>query len=127
MQSEDIDNEVLRFIERYIDSVPHLEALLLLSEHPAHTWTEEAVATRIYLDKDRSRVVLNDLVRHGLIVDAGQRLAYRYDPTSAYGPIVAKVADAYRRHLVLIATLIHSKGSAAVRDFARAFEIKKRD
>jgi hypothetical protein len=36
-----------------------------------------------------------------------------------------EVAAAYRRHLVQLATFIHSGASPAVREFARAFDLKK--
>jgi hypothetical protein len=36
-----------------------------------------------------------------------------------------EVAAAYRRHLVPLATFIHSRASTAVREFARAFDLKK--
>jgi hypothetical protein len=40
---------------------------------------------------------------------------------------MASVAATYRQNLVLVANIIHSKASGAVREFARAFEIKKDD
>jgi hypothetical protein len=36
-----------------------------------------------------------------------------------------EVAASYRRHLVPLATFIHSRASTAVREFARAFDLKK--
>ena len=35
------------------------------------------------------------------------------------------LSETYRRQLVRVATLIHSNASAAVRDFADAFNLKK--
>lgn len=127
MRRKEVSDEVLRFLEQYIDSVPHLEALLLLRERHGDAWSEEMVATRTYVAKDRARAVLRDLVRLGLIAVGPEPAVYRYDPTAEHELTIAQVADAYRLHLVPIATLIHAKGSAAVRDFARAFEIKRRD
>ena len=39
--------------------------------------------------------------------------------------LIAAVDSAYRKELIRISRLIHSKPSAAVREFARAFRIKK--
>jgi hypothetical protein len=51
---------------------------------------------------------------------------YRYNPQwDASGEVMPEVAAAYRRHLVPIATFIHSRASTAVREFARAFDLKK--
>lgn len=125
MENGDIPDEVLRFILARIDTVPHLEALLLMWQNAASEWTEEQVASRIYVPVKTARVVLDDLVRQGLVRHAGNGSAYRYDPEGdAAAQILPKVADAYSKHLVRIATLIHSKASASVREFARAFQIK---
>jgi hypothetical protein len=51
---------------------------------------------------------------------------YRYNPQwDASGEVMPELAAAYRRHLVPIATFIHSRASTAVREFARAFDLKK--
>jgi hypothetical protein len=38
---------------------------------------------------------------------------------------MAEIDSAYSRRLVMITKLIHSGASSSVRDFARAFELKK--
>jgi hypothetical protein len=38
---------------------------------------------------------------------------------------MAKVAATYSRQLVTVAQLLHAKASPGVREFARAFQIKK--
>jgi hypothetical protein len=39
--------------------------------------------------------------------------------------MMLQVDAAYRRDLVRISTMIHAKASSAVREFARAFRLKK--
>ena len=39
--------------------------------------------------------------------------------------LVAEVAEYYRSNLSRVATFIHSKPSASIKEFARAFEFKK--
>ena len=51
---------------------------------------------------------------------------YAYD--SAWEPdeeFMGRVAATYRRNLIRVTTLIHSKAPAAVLEFARAFEPRK--
>jgi hypothetical protein len=51
---------------------------------------------------------------------------YAYD--SAWEPeegFMERVAATYRRNLIRVTTLIHSKAPAAVLEFARAFEPRK--
>jgi hypothetical protein len=50
---------------------------------------------------------------------------YRYSSGwDASGTTMAEVAAAHRRHLILMTRIIHAGASAAVRDFARAFNFK---
>lgn len=129
LQRTDISQDVLDFIVRRIDSVPHLEALLLLWENPASAWSEDEVAARVYVGRDRARIILADLARNGLIqARPGHPVLHSYNPAWDERQFMQKVALTYRRHLVHIASFIHAKASSdAVREFARAFELKKQD
>jgi hypothetical protein len=42
-----------------------------------------------------------------------------------FNPMLENVDAIYRKEVVRISSLIHSKGSAGLRDFARAFRIRK--
>lgn len=127
MNSPDIPARVLQFVAERIDTVPHLEALLLMWESPERLWTEDELATRIYVSRQVAALILQSLQRQQLVtVEVAPPTQYRYnaqwDPT---GEIIPEVAASYRRHLVPIATFIHSRASTAVREFARAFDLKK--
>jgi hypothetical protein len=123
----DIPEDVLRFLADKIDSVPHLEALLLLAENPAQAWTIEQIAGRIYTSKDAAAAILKNLQQSGLIVpDASAPPRYQYDPSwDAQAQLMPKIIETYRRRLVQVASFIHSKASSSVREFARAFDFKK--
>jgi hypothetical protein len=125
MAAAEIPDNVLRFIEKHIDTVPHLEALLLLWEYPAQSWSQEEVARRIYVEEDAAIAILEHLTRQRLIErEEGKPRSFRYVPEESSATI-ADLAGAYRRRVVQIATLIHSRGSSSVREFARAFDLKK--
>jgi hypothetical protein len=121
--------EVLAFIETQIDSVPHMEALLLLWESAPERWTAERLASRIYVSLDAATQIVTDLARRRLVAIApdeeGPRFAY--DPAWDPHGLMAQVAATYRKNLIAIAHAIHAKASGAVREFARAFEIKKKE
>jgi hypothetical protein len=125
MNSPQIPANVLQFIAERIDTVPQLEALLLLWESPPqHAWTEEELAGRIYVSRQVAAQTLQALQRQNLIV--AESTQYRYNPQwDPTGQLMPEVAAAYRRHLVQLATFIHSRASTAVREFARAFDLKK--
>jgi hypothetical protein len=59
-------------------------------------------------------------------VESAEAPRYQYNPQwDPTGQVMPEVAAAYRRHLVQLATFIHSRASTAVREFARAFDFKK--
>ncbi len=69
---------------------------------------------------------MDDLVRIRLVISvAGAEDRYCYDPEPGRDRLLAAVDASYRRELVRISRLIHSKPSAAIRDFARAFRLKQ--
>ncbi len=127
MNPPQIPDSVLQFIAERIDSVPQLEALLLLCESPQRSWTEEEVAARIYVSRVAAAQILQALQRQNLVTPAAaQSPQYQYNPQwDPTGQVMPEVTAAYRRHLVQLATFIHSRASTAVREFARAFDFKK--
>ena len=124
-----LPDEVLQFIARRIDSVPHLEALLLLRENASVGWTNQEVAGRVYVSVERAGAILASLCHDGFIVMSHEEPGdYRYNEAWDQNGLMAMVASSYRQQLVQVASLIHAKNaSVAVRDFARAFEFKKKD
>ena len=127
MNAPQIPPAVLQFIAERIDSVPQLEALLLLWESPQRAWTEEELAARIYVSRPSAAQILQALERRQLVTaESAEATLYRYNPQwEPTGEVMPEVASAYRRHLVPLATFIHSRASTAVREFARAFDLKK--
>jgi hypothetical protein len=121
-----ISQHVLQFIAQQIDTVPQLECLLLLYEHDREAWIPEKVAARIYTSPPTARAILETLQRRGLVAADGDPPRYRFSPGGSVSrELVRDVAEEYQRNLVPIATFIHSKASASVREFARAFDLKK--
>lgn len=118
---------VYEFILENIDSVPHLEALVLLWNSRPVGWTAEELASRLYIPAEKVATLLADLVRLQLITkSAGSPAKFSYNPRSEDQDEMMRLVDsAYRRDLVRISTMIHSKTSPSVREFARAFRIKK--
>lgn len=129
MASRSIPNEVEQFLLAVIDTVPHLEALLLIFQNPDTVWSVDDLAARIYVDNPQAQSVLDDLTRRKLISRVQQSPPkYQFLAGSpAETDLLRKVAHAYRTQLVQVARFIHSKPSASVRDFARAFRLKDRD
>ncbi|HTZ46475.1 MAG TPA: hypothetical protein VMH20_02725 [Verrucomicrobiae bacterium] len=121
------ESEVYEFIRERIESVPHLEALLLLWNSRPQPWSVENLTKRLYIGKERVQLILADLVREGVVtLVPGIPESYGYNSASVErDQVMASVDATYRRELVRIANLIHSRPPSSVRDFARAFRFKK--
>lgn len=115
------------FIFENIDSVPHLEALVLLWNSRPVGWTLDDLASRLYVPAQKVEAIVNDFLRLGLVArteDSPTR--YRYMARAEdQDTIMSQIDAVYRRDLVRISTMIHSKTSSAVREFAKAFRFKK--
>lgn len=126
MSPPPISPGVIKFIADKIDTVAELETLLILSDDEGRVWSAQEVAARLYTEASNATRVLNALSRRELIVAEGVPAAYRFRPAhSDDREAFAEVAEAYRRNLVAITTYIHSKASVSIKEFARAFDLKK--
>lgn len=121
------ENEVYDFIRERIESVPHLEALLLLWNSRPQPWSVENLAKRLYITKEGVQILLADLMREDLVSFVqGPPEGYEYNSSSvAQDQLIAAIDATYRREVVRVATLIHSRPPLSVREFARAFRFKK--
>jgi predicted ArsR family transcriptional regulator len=119
------DAEVIQFILDQVESVPHLEALLLLRSTRPRKWTVEELSKRLYITREAVRILLDDLIRRRLLLVDSADSTYYYAAPEEQDRLIGSVDETYRRQLVRVSQLIHSKPSAAVRDFARAFRFTK--
>jgi AcrR family transcriptional regulator len=122
-----IPEDVRRFLLKWIDSVAHLEALLLLRDNAETAWSLPAVAARLYLDPEEVAPLLSRLRADGFIVMTDPpATSYRYHPSSdEFSAIVERVAEEYAKHLVPMTKLIHDKPRMRVQQFADAFKLRK--
>lgn len=116
-----------RFILDEIESVPHLEALLLLWRCAPQAKTGAEIAEQLYVSPTQGAAITEDLHRRGLIEGhAAQPGAYFYDrQLEERNRLLAAVEETYRRELIRISGIIHSKASPSVRAFANAFRFRK--
>lgn len=121
------EEELYEFILECIDTVPHLEALLLLWNCRPRALTGSEMAERLYVDVSGSRSIMSDLERRGLVT-AGEDEPhhYLYSASPQNDRFVSALARAYQTDLIRISTAIHSKASSSVREFARAFQFQRK-
>lgn len=114
------------FLRRDIDSVPHLEALLLLWRQAPRLHTVSEMAGYLYVTPDRASVILRDLERLGFLDYVQNSNSYRYaEGFPDRDALLTKLDQTWRSDLIRITRLIHAKGSESARAFARAFRFGK--
>jgi hypothetical protein len=125
-EDEHLAPEVLRFIGLCIPTVPHLEAMLLMWETTPRLWNAAEIAARIYVTEDAAGQILKDLERCGIAeLDSIKPAFFKYSSASDWTATLPLVAHTYRRQLSKVARYIHAQGPKSVREFSRAFRLRR--
>ena len=124
---KEIRGKVDQFVLDEIDSVPHLEALLLLWSQRPKKWSADEMGKALYVESAFAEGILKDLSQRKLATGHQESSdTYSYDAASeGKNELVQALDTIYRREIVRISRMIHAKGSAAVREFAKAFRFTK--
>lgn len=123
MADELIPLDVREFILTYIESIAHLEALLLLVHKSEEKWTASSVAAQLYIDEEQAKAVLERLCDSGL-AGCNDGTYWFNDEPSGQRDMVERLATLYSRHLIPVTNLVHSRPSG-IRAFAAAFKLRK--
>ncbi|HVK56816.1 MAG TPA: hypothetical protein VM532_17535 [Burkholderiales bacterium] len=124
MVDNPIPPDIQEFILKHIDSISHMEALLLLWRSPDVSWDIGSITQRLYVTEKNARAVLTRL--HGLGLVAESNETYRYQPSLENAEaMIDRLAQLYATHLIPITNLIHSKPSRRIQEFADAFNLRK--
>jgi hypothetical protein len=118
--------EVDAFILAEIDTVPHLEALLLFWTTRPRLWSVQEIAATLYIEPAAAEALLEALRRRSFIApSAGAVECFGYSSLSGeHDRLMAALEIAYKRDLIRISRMIHSKAPTSVKEFARAFRFK---
>jgi DNA-binding IclR family transcriptional regulator len=116
-----------QFILEQIETVPHLEALLLVWNRRPKCWSVTDMANALFLPPGVTENVLQNLVQRGLLDEAAESTGqYHFASRSAeWNDFMGLLDRTYRRELIRVTKLIHSKAPSAVQEFARAFRLTK--
>lgn len=127
-REEETRAKVDQFIRDEIDSVPHLEALLLVWNRRPKQWSAEEMARELYVQFERATRILQDLANRSLILttqETNPAFFYYESKSSERDDLLDALDSIYRSEVVRVSNMIHAKASPAVRDFARAFRFTK--
>jgi len=122
MTSDPIPDDIRELVVKSIDSVAQLEALLFLRGFGGLGLDLSALAQRLFAPDVEMEAALARLQRDGFVKEEHGK--FRYDAPAVLTEKVDRLAVIYRRHLIPITNLIHSKPSAAW-TFSDAFIFRK--
>jgi hypothetical protein len=111
------------FIDKHIDSIAQLEALLLMRREREVSWDAPAAAARLYISPGEAADVLAKLSADGLIQHKGSCYSYGCR-TPQLEALVDELATTYARQLIPVTRLVHSKPDR-IRQFADAFKLRR--
>lgn len=114
-----------QFILKYVESVDHLRALLLLRSELGRFWSVMELSARLYLEPGRAAEVLASLQNAGLLRERGAE--YRYDPADPeLARLVEELEQLDRERPVTLIKLIYSR-PGTLETFADAFRLRRDD
>jgi hypothetical protein len=113
-----IPDDIRQFIIVRIDSIPHLEALLLLRTGADEKWGIPVVAQRLYITEQETSQLLSRLCEQGLVtLNGSEPQLYQYCPKSVeLARMIDRVAEVYKKQLVPVTNLIHSKPHTRIQE-----------
>lgn len=129
MNNTKIPDTIVRFLLTSIDSIPHLEALLLVRQHFDFEWDADLLAHSLYIQPKVAEELLTKLRDSGFltILENTTQIRYKYTyPSLQTRQTIEEISDYYSKNLILITNLIHNK-SAKAQQFADAFRLRTED
>lgn len=120
-----IPADVRKFIVDNIESIAHIEGLMLFQSGPDAGWTTGTLAARLYINEATSKELISHLQRQGFIVQKPDGRYYYAPPDLELAEMVDRTVSAYRQFLLPITHLIHEKTRDRMQEFADAFLIRK--
>lgn len=117
--------DVKLFLTELIDSVSHLEVLLMLFNNKDREYTAAEVAKLMRSNDHSAHNQLNQLASKGLLAEV-QEHKFKYWPaTPDLDDKVKKISDLYTHMPVAVVTCIYEKPKDILKGFADAFKFKK--
>jgi hypothetical protein len=121
--------ELRSFVWRCLETVEDVEVLVVLLQQRGRTWSAEAVGKALGLEPETAARRLEFLsTRNLLSVRVANDLLYQFNPgTEELETSTIALADLYRERRLAVIGLIAQRRSAAIRDFADAFRLRRRE
>ncbi len=120
-----LSDEIREFIQRYVRSLGHLEALLFLYQRRGLEFSVKAIAGELRTNPDYAKQQLEELATLGVLERCSVVDCYKYDSTPDLNSILDQLSNDFARHRLAIIDLLYSQPIDKIRGFSDAFKIKK--
>jgi len=140
MLPEALSADVLAFLRAHVESYEHLAILLLVFRERLRDWSEGELVDRLRIPPPLAATAVQDLSSAGLLrvvppgsgAGTGGANRYQYASCGATHATIAQLAQAFTDNPVQVvkalnANAIEKVRASAVRAFADAFVLKKKD
>lgn len=128
MTDTQLTGDLRRFIQT-IESIPQLEAILLLHNEPAEIWSADRIAARLYLTPEKAAHLLAEIHRAGICTQHKSNPGFLYAPSLELRELIEQLGQYYSTHLIEVTNMIHARSDSGrkARLFADAFKFKTED
>lgn len=117
--------DIKNFLNEYIDSVTHLEVLLMLYTHHDTLFNAQAISKELRTNTRSAEAQLKHLAEKGLL-SVDEKQCYQYKPISEeLHKRVISVYDIYKVKPVAVVACIFDKPTEKLKDLSNAFKLKK--
>ena len=125
MSLESLGPEIKNFISRYVQSIGHLEVLLLLFKRKERAWSPSETSDELRSSLFYAEEQLRELASLGLLTK-GANGSFKFEPQdSAAERVMPKLADLYQNRRTTLIDAIYARPVDPVQRFADAFKLKK--
>lgn len=117
--------DIKNFLNDNIDSVTHLEVLLMLYKESDTEWNAASVAKELRTNESSAGNYLSHLAAKNLLLSRETKF-YQYKPgTPELTELIPRLCDLYKEMPVAIVTCIFEKPKDKLKDLSDAFRLKK--
>jgi DNA-binding IclR family transcriptional regulator len=134
MADPEIASDVRRLLDAHVETYAQLEVLIRLASDCDRHWTIDDLAHELAIPVASVREAVDHLLRSGLIErsDQGGEALFTCRAHREVLPLLESLAEAYRVNRLAVVNLMNANAlermrTAAMRAFARAFQIGTRD
>lgn len=105
-----ISDNVKKFIQTYVSSIPYVEAILLIRSDDKKNWSITDVSQRLFIDDKTVEPIIKQLIKAKIIItDPKLSYLYKYSPDNEdIKMVIDELSVCYSAHLVEVTNLIYS-------------------